>query len=47
MFMNNEWSWRGAAVVLWTATRRPVGNGAKNRASRPSQGTVNGGAVSK
>ena len=43
-----EWSLLGAAVVEWTAKRRPgvrypVGlERCKNRASRPSQGTVNG-----
>ena len=44
-------SWRGAAVVYWTATWRPGFDSrwvrCISRASRPSQGTVNRGAISK
>ena len=39
-----KWSWHGAAAA-WGSI--PVGNGVIYRASRPSQGTVNGGAISK
>ena len=45
-----ELAWRRGSVMDCHMTAQgsiPGGNGVKNRASRPSQGTVNGGAVSK